>query len=107
MNLRKKFYEKISLEYDKYEEELKTHDVNYVIQHSYETVIKDEIVRQFDPDYSEYDINKIKILNNLKNPLNEIYCDWLDCEFDINSDLNQCINDFADYVKRIKQIKER
>ncbi|MBQ8901743.1 MAG: DUF3848 domain-containing protein [Bacilli bacterium] len=107
MDIRKEFYEKISLDYDKYEEELRTHDVDYVIRQSYETVMKDEIVRQFDPDYSEYDINKIKILNKLKNPLDEIYDDWLDCDFDMNSDLNRCINDFVDYLKKTNKTKER
>lgn len=81
--MKQELWDKLYKEYDEYTDYLEKQDVNYIIERSYETAIKSEIVDIFDPEICKYDKDTIKALLSLDNPLSSLYDIWINCDGDI------------------------
>ena len=68
-------YEKMKHEYDEFIEDLKLKTPDKIIRHSYEKVMKEEILSCFES--SDRPQKEAKALYLLKYPLEEIYQEWL------------------------------
>jgi hypothetical protein len=111
MELRQEVYNKIAKDYSDYIDELKTKDVDYVIDKSYETSIKDEMTYLFDPGSEYYSDEQLKALNKSKHPLEDIYSDWISNDFSIGDSLRDSVDEYLhseiEYQKNHKEINER
>lgn len=68
-------YEKMKREYDEFIADLKSKPPAEIIRHSYEKVMKEDILSCF--ELSERPQKEAKALYLLKYPLEEIYQEWL------------------------------
>lgn len=82
--IREELYSKLESEFDSYKKELETLTSKEIIDKSYETTIKEEMIYSFYPSYEKFDIDEIKALNKEKNSLETLYQGWLDCNYNIN-----------------------
>ena len=104
MNLREKFYDKISKEYDDYIKNLKHEEPEVIINKSYETTIKEEIICYFTPDSEEYSLREIRELNKFKEPLDTLYSEWMDCDLNIGTEIRDCISELTiDLIEKNNQ----
>lgn len=102
--MREKLYEKITKEFKNYIKDLKTKDVDYIIDRSYETAIKEEMIYCFDPNSRYFSDEQIKILNKSSSPLNELYSDWISNDFSIGDEIRESINEYLfDVLSKIKE----
>lgn len=105
MSLREEFYNKLSNDYEEYIKGLKTHDVDFIIEKSYETSIKDEMMCYFEPSSKMFSLDKIKLLNKSKHPLEEMYLEWINCDLNIGDELKECINEYVFFLQKNSKIK--
>ena len=84
MKIREELYTKLEKELSEYKKGLLELFGKEIIDKSYETAIKEEIICSFYPESEKFDINEIKALKNQKNSLDVLYQGWMD------SDLNIC-----------------
>ena len=54
-----------------------------IIDKSYETAIKEEVIFLFYPESKQFDIDEIKALKNERNSLETLYQGWMDCDMNI------------------------
>lgn len=102
--MREKLYEKITKEFENYIKDLKTKDVDYIIDRSYETAIKEEMIYCFDPNSRYFSDEQIKILNKSSSPLNELYSDWISNDFSIGDEIRESVNEYLiDLTSRFKE----
>lgn len=87
-----KLIEKITKEFEEYENKLLSLDNYEIIENFYEYTIKKEIVEMFENSYGSDDTcnlcisdDDIKKLNKMEYPLSFIYNEWLDCDISIYS----------------------
>ena len=78
---------------------------------SYEKVMKEEILGDFYPEYEHYDMEKIRALNKCKDPLEELYQGWMNCDAGIHQALEDSTYDTLDNLveeqKEKKKSRER
>lgn len=82
--IREELYTKLEMELSEYKKGLLELSGKEIIDKSYETAIKEEMIYSFYPESEKFDINEIKTLKNQENSLNALYQGWMD------SDLNIC-----------------
>ncbi len=111
MKIREEVYNKMEQEYNNYIENLKLKTPDEIIKSSYEKVMKEEILGDFYPEYEHYDMKKIKALNKCKEPLEELYQGWMDCDAGIHQVLEDSTYDTLDRLveeqKEKKKTRER
>ena len=105
--MRKKLYEKISKEYDNYINELEKQTPSFIIDKSYETTIKEEIIYLFDPNSMYFSDKQIKELYKCKYPLETLYNDWLKNDFGINDDIRESVNEYLSTLINETQNKKK
>ena len=89
---------KLEQEYEVYKNDLKNKDVEYIIDRSFETYYRDNIViAAKNMHFTEEDE---EVLLNKENLLDELYDDWLDCDFD---EIEGYLNSVAESKDRIMQ----
>ena len=107
--INRKLYEKLSAEYDKFYENLKTLPPEEIIRSSYEKVFKEDILMCFECDNIDYD--KAKALYSLDTPLDNLYNEWLgtDCSYmDMLRDvIDTCADTAIKDLKRNSKLQER
>ena len=96
-------YEKMHSEYDEYCSSLLELTPQEIMDHSYETAIKAEILSSI--DCFERPQKETKALCKIKYPLDEIYQSWLKNDRSIEEPINDTISDRA--KKEIGKNKER
>lgn len=102
--MREKLYEKITKEYENYVNDLKTKDVDYIIDRSYETAIKEEMIYCFDPNSRYFSDEEIRILNKSSSPLNDLYKDWINNDLSIGDEIRESVNEYLiDLTSRFKE----
>lgn len=102
--MREKLYEKITKEYENYVNDLKTKDVDYIIDRSYETAIKEEMIYCFDPNSRYFSDEEIRILNKSSSPLNDLYNDWISNDLSIGDEIRESVNEYLiDLTSRFKE----
>ena len=89
--IREELYQKLSLEYDSFIEEIKKLPPEKIIDKSYEKVMKEELVSMFYPESDQYDISDIKALNKSEYPLEELYQGWMDEDSGIHQALESSV----------------
>lgn len=111
MKIRQDVYNKMEQEYHQFIEKLKLKTPEEIIQSSYEKVMKEEILGDFCPEYKHYDIEKMKALNKVKEPLEELYQGWMECDGGIHQVLEDSTYDTLDRLveeqKEKKKSRER
>ena len=65
--IREELYSKLESEFDSYKKELETLTSKEIIDKSYETTMKEELMCLFYPESQRYDLDEIKALKNEKN----------------------------------------
>lgn len=103
--IREELYDKLSMEYDSFIEEIKKLPPVQIIDKSYEKVMKEEFVSMFYPENTEYDISDIKALNKSKNPLEELYQGWMDFDGGIHQSLEGSVENTIEFLKKEQRNK--
>ncbi len=88
--------EKLNKEFEEYKNELKTKDEDYIIERSFETYYKDNIVLA--TSNTEFTDEEIKILLGKENLLDELYNDWMSYDVDEIEGYLDFINDSKDKI---------
>lgn len=87
-------FEKMRSEYNEFVNDLKNHPaVDYIIEHCYEQVIKDDIVTACEFGLLEQD--KAKALCSKKYPLQFVYDEWLKNDMSYSQMIMDTIDDSA------------
>lgn len=111
MKIREEVFQKMEQEYNNFIGELKISTPETIIERSYEKVMKEEILSDFFPEYEHYDMEKIKVLNKQKEPLEELYQGWMDCDNGIHNILEDSTYDTLENLvqeqKEKKNARER
>ena len=90
--------EKLEKEYEKYKKNLLLKSKEEILENSYETTVKEEIVDIL--SYSNLDNREIKALLEDNDILTEFYQDWLDCDTPLYASMEYCVQDSVDIVLR-------
>ena len=104
--LRDELYSKLEKEYNNFIKELMKLSKEEILSRAYEKITKYDIMTMFYPTNKEFDVSDIKVLNKVKNPLEELYHRWMD--FDVVRDNSLCdnvkdtINFFREEQRKIK-----
>ena len=98
--LKEKLYDKLSKEYEEYLKDLKTKDIDYIIEKSYQTTMKESILKLFYPSLYDGEEKEIKALLDENHLLNCFYDKWLKVDCDISDMLIEFI------WRNIEEIKE-
>lgn len=105
--IREELYDKLSMEYDSFIEQVKQLTPVEIIDRSYEKVMKEEFVSMFYPENTDYDISDIKVLNKSDNPLEELYQGWMDCDGGIHNALESSVEDTIETLKKEQKNKNK
>jgi len=103
MELRTTLYEKLDKEYNNFIEEIMKGTPEEIINHSYEKVMKEELVAMFYPENLSFDISDIKALNKCKEPLEELYQGWMSSDSGIHEPLQDSVDDTIEFLKEEQQ----
>lgn len=79
MSVHDQLYEKMSAEFERFKEELKTKPPDAIIDKAYEVTFKTEILTFFEVD-DFLDEDDAQALLSHKDPLDKLYCGWLDTD---------------------------
>ena len=108
--IRQELYDKLEKELTSYKQELETLTSKEIIDKSYETAIKEEVIYLFYPESKQFDIDEIKALKSEKNSLETLYQGWMDCDMNICQLLEDSARDTVEDLAREfkeKQAKKR
>ena len=98
-------YEKSVSEYTDFITELKSMTSDEIIEHSYEKVIKEDLVTLL--ENNDIDQDKAKSLYLKKHPLDYIYQEWLDKDCSHMEMLEDTINDSAERATKERKEKSK
>ncbi len=107
MKIRENLYNKMQQEYNDFIDNLKQQPPEKIIEGAYQKVIKEEILGDFYPEYKHYDIDKIKALGKTKEPLEELYQGWMNCDAGIHQVLEDSIYDTLDEIEKVQKQKQK
>lgn len=107
MKIREEVYSKMEQEYNNFIEKVKLKTPDEIIQCSYEKVMKEEILGDFEPEFRHYDIEKIRALSKCKDPLEELYQGWMDCDAGIHQILEDSTYDTLDRLVDEQKQKQK
>lgn len=107
MTIRENLYDKMQQEYNNFIENLKQQPPEKIVDSAYQKVIKEELLGYFYPEYEHYDIDKIKALSKTKEPLEELYQGWMDCDAGIHQVLEDSIYDTLDEIQTEQKQKNK
>ena len=91
--IRQELYEKLEQELTSYKQELSTLTTKEIIDKSYETTVKVEVIYLFYPESKQFEIDELKALKNEKNSLETLYQGWMDSDLNINQILEDSVRD--------------
>lgn len=102
-------YYKLSDEFDKYLDEIRNLSIDDIIEKSYETTIKTEIVKTF-YYYFMGDGEELDAISMLDKPLDYFYQKWMDSDTEnihtiIEDNVNNNLYDLVEEVEKIKDSK--
>lgn len=107
MKMREELYSKLGKEYNSFIENLKKIPPEKIIDKAYEKVMKEELYAIFYPEGRKYDIDQIKVLNKVKEPLQVLYDGWMDCDFGINQVLEDRTFDLLEELMQEQKQKNK
>lgn len=98
--LRQKVTHKINQELNDYKSKLLKENKENILEQSYQATVKEEI-KNFILDIStQLSCNDLKSLYNTKDILNVIYNDWLKYDSPFSTDLENCIFESVEHIKK-------
>ena len=92
--IREELYSKLEIELDSYKKELETLTSKEIIDKSYETTMKEELICLFYPESQRYELDEIKALKKEDNSLETLYQGWMDSDLNIS----QLLEDTTDEI---------
>lgn len=95
-----KLENKLNMELKNYKTELLKNSKNDIFEHSYQTTIKEEIKNFILEIYTTLSINDLEALYYAKDILNVIYDDWLKYDSPFSTDLENCIFESVEHIKK-------
>lgn len=95
-----KLENKLSTELKNYKTELLKDSKNEIFEHSYQTTIKEEIKNFILEISTQLSINDLESLYNTKDILNVIYDEWLKYDSPFSTDLENCIFESVEHIKK-------
>ena len=108
--IRQELYEKLEQELTSYEQELSTLTIKEIIDKSYETTVKEDIIYLFSPQSKQFNLDEIKALKNEKNSLETLYQGWMDFDSNINQifedSVRDTVSDLADEYRKQQSKKK-
>ena len=108
--IRQELYDKLENELASYKKDLESLTAKEIIDKSYETAIKEEVIYMFYPESKQFDLDEIKALKKQDNSLETLYQGWMDCDMNICELVEDSARDTVeDLVKeyREKQSKKK
>ena len=96
MSLREKLYKRINNDYQHYLKDLETKSIKDIIDSSYETAIKEELVSFFIPESQYFSNEQIEILNKKDHPLDVLYLEWIHNDRSISEELRATVDDYTE-----------
>lgn len=102
--LKKNLLVKIRNEYNLYINNLKSKNIDFVINKSYETSIKEDIIINIECN-DFLSINQVKALLKSKNSLSEIYDDYINADYTNSDNIVESIKYTADIL--VDKLKEK
>lgn len=81
--IRQELYDKLESELASYKKDLESLTAKEIIDKSYETAIKEEVIYMFYPESKQFDLDEIKALKKQDNSLETLYQGWMDCDMNI------------------------
>ena len=103
--IRQELYDKLESELSSYKKDLESLSAKEIIDKSYETSIKEEVIYLFYPESKQFDIDEIKALKNEKNSLETLYQGWMDCDMNICELVEDSARDTVEDLS--KELKEK
>jgi hypothetical protein len=104
---RQELYDKLLKENESYKDNLFNLPIKEVIDKSYETAIKDELIYLFYPGSEKFNLDEIKALKRENNSLETLYQGWMDCDLNINElledNVRDVLNDLSDDYKALQK----
>lgn len=94
--LNTKLYEKMKAEFDGFLENLKTLTPEEIISHSYEKVMKEDILACFEGEDDFLSKKQAKAILAVKYPLDDLYQEWLSNDYSHMEMLRDTISDRAE-----------
>lgn len=95
-------YAKMNREYESFIEKVKTLPPEQILERAYEKITKQDILLCLESDDIEYE--KAKALLSFKNPLEELYQQWLRVDDTYMNELRSAIDDRA--TEAVIQVKK-
>lgn len=92
--IREELYSKLESELDSYKKELETLTSKEIIDKSYETTMKEELICLFYSESQRYELDEIKALKKEDNSLETLYQGWMDSDLNIS----QLLEDTTDEI---------
>lgn len=103
--IRQELYYKLESELSSYKKDLESLSAKEIIDKSYETSIKEEVIYLFYPESKKFDLDEIKALKNEKNSLETLYQGWMDCDMNICELVEDSARDTVEDLAR--ELKEK
>lgn len=103
--IRQELYDKLESELFSYKKDLESLSAKEIIDKSYETSIKEEVIYLFYPESKKFDLDEIKALKNEKNSLETLYQGWMDCDMNICELVEDSARDTVEDLS--KELKEK
>lgn len=92
-------YDKMNLEFMKFQNKLLSSDNKTILEKAYEYIFKYEVLALFEPEDSLFNIEEIHSLLEYINPLDSIYNEWLNNDMNINYLFLEHIHIFIERIK--------
>lgn len=98
--LQPKLQNKLNEEFKNYKIQLLKENKENILEKSYQTTIKDEIKNFILEINTHLSINDLETIYNTKDILNVIYDDWLKYDSPFSTDLENCIFESVEHIKK-------
>lgn len=105
MQIREELFSKMQENYNTFIEELKKYSPDKILDKAYEKVMKENILDEFTPEFKHYDIEKVKVLNNYKDPLDKLYKKWFHKDGGVHNLFEDSLYDILQDIMREQKQK--
>lgn len=98
--LQPKLQNKLNTELKNYKNELLKDSKNEILEYSYQTTLKEEIKNFIFEISTNLSVNDLEALYHTKDILNSIYDDWINYDSPFSTDLENCIFESVEHIKK-------
>lgn len=105
IKIREELFSKMQENYNTFIEELKKTSPDEILDSAYEKVMKENILKEFTPDFKHYEIEKVEALNNYQNPLDKLYKKWFHKDGGVHSLFEDSLYDILQDIMREQKQK--